>query len=118
MANVQYRIIHLVAAIRRVRLLNPGASTGWARDARGIALGKWIWCAAVKFSFFQVFVVNRRELADGSVATAELGEGLDPFERDLAGVVVILEVVAGNECDFEEGKEGFGASVSGGRFAG
>jgi hypothetical protein len=51
------------------------------------------------------------------VAAAELIEGLDPFEHDLAGVVVILEVVAVNEFDFERGKEGFGASVSDCRFA-
>src|SRR5690606_5814399 len=38
-------------------------------------------------------------------------ESLDPFEHDLAGVVVILEVVAVNEFDFEGGKEGFGAGV-------
>jgi hypothetical protein len=45
------------------------------------------------------------------VAAAELVEGLDPLEHDTAGVVVVLEVVAVNEFDFERGEEGFGSGL-------
>jgi hypothetical protein len=45
------------------------------------------------------------------VAASAVLEGLDPFDHDLAGVVLILEVVAVNEFDFERGEEALGASV-------
>jgi hypothetical protein len=40
-----------------------------------------------------------------------LVEGFDPFEYDAESVVVVLEVVAVNEFDFDREIEGYGASV-------
>ena len=51
------------------------------------------------------------------MAAAEVVEGLDPFEHDAAGVVVVLEVVAIDEFDFERGEEGLDAGMSDCRFA-
>lgn len=47
-------------------------------------------------------------VADGRVSAAEVAEGIDSYEHDAASVVVIVEVVAADQFDFENGEERFG----------